>query len=52
VALANVAEPRHCNGIGSQHPFQGRQLVPIDFYTWKKTATSKQPYAVALADRG
>src|SRR5215471_4855100 len=30
-----------------------RYLVPVDnFYEWKKTATGKQPYAVALADRG
>jgi putative SOS response-associated peptidase YedK len=29
-----------------------RCLVPVDnFYEWKKTATGKQPYAVALADR-
>jgi putative SOS response-associated peptidase YedK len=27
--------------------------VPVDnFYEWKKTATGKQPYAIALADRG
>jgi putative SOS response-associated peptidase YedK len=27
--------------------------VPANnFYEWKKTATDKQPYAVALADRG
>jgi putative SOS response-associated peptidase YedK len=27
-------------------------LVPVDnFYEWKKTATGKQPYAIALADR-
>ena len=34
--------------------FQRRRcLVPVDnFYEWKKTATGKQPYAVALADRG
>jgi len=26
---------------------------PADnFYEWKKTATGKQPYALALADRG
>ena len=26
--------------------------MPVDnFYEWKKTATGKQPYAVALADR-
>jgi putative SOS response-associated peptidase YedK len=30
-----------------------RCLVPVDnFYEWKKTATGKQPYAIALADRG
>jgi len=34
--------------------FQRRRcLVPVDnFYEWKKTAAGKQPYAVALADRG
>jgi len=34
--------------------FQRRRcLVPVDnFYEWKKIATGKQPYAVALADRG
>jgi putative SOS response-associated peptidase YedK len=34
--------------------FQRRRcLVPVDnVYEWKKTATGKQPYAVALADRG
>jgi putative SOS response-associated peptidase YedK len=27
--------------------------VPVDsFYEWKKTASGKQPYALALADRG
>jgi len=27
--------------------------VPVDnFYEWKKTGTGKQPYAIALADRG
>jgi putative SOS response-associated peptidase YedK len=33
--------------------FQRRRcLFPVDsFYEWKKTATGKQPYAVALADR-
>ena len=33
--------------------FQRRRcLVPVDnFYEWKKTATRKQPYAIALADR-
>ena len=30
-----------------------RCLVPVDnFYEWKKTATAKQPYAVAPANRG
>ena len=29
-----------------------RSLVPVDnFYEWKKTATGKQPYAIALADQ-
>jgi putative SOS response-associated peptidase YedK len=34
--------------------FQRRRcLVPVDnFYEWKKTATGKQPYAIALANRG
>jgi len=34
--------------------FQRRRcLVPVDnFYEWKKTATGKPPYAIALADRG
>jgi putative SOS response-associated peptidase YedK len=34
--------------------FQRRRcLVPIDnVYEWQKTATGKQPYAIALADRG
>jgi putative SOS response-associated peptidase YedK len=34
--------------------FQRRRcLVPVDnFYEWKKTEASKQPYAIALADRG
>ena len=27
--------------------------MPVDnFHEWKKTATGKQPYAIALADRG
>ena len=34
--------------------FQRRRcLVPVDnFYEWATTATGKQPYAIALADRG
>jgi putative SOS response-associated peptidase YedK len=31
---------------------QRRCLVPVDsFYEWKKTASGKQPYAIALADQ-
>jgi putative SOS response-associated peptidase YedK len=31
---------------------QRRCLLPLDsFYEWKKTATGKQPYAIALKDR-
>jgi putative SOS response-associated peptidase YedK len=34
--------------------FQRRRcLVPVDnFFEWKKVASGKQPYAIALADRG
>jgi putative SOS response-associated peptidase YedK len=34
--------------------FQRRRcLVPVDnFYEWQKTSAGKQPYAIALADRG
>ena len=41
-------------GIENKPAFQRRRcLVPVDsFYEWKKTATGKQPYAIALADRG
>jgi putative SOS response-associated peptidase YedK len=37
-----------------RHAFERRRcLVPVDnFYEWKKTQTGKQPYAIALADRG
>ena len=39
-AFRDAFERRHC-------------LAPVDnFYERKKTATGKQPYAVALADRG
>ena len=32
---------------------QRRCLVPVDnFYEWKKTASGKQPYAIALKSRG
>jgi putative SOS response-associated peptidase YedK len=42
------------NGPAFREAFRRRRcLVPVDnFYEWKKTATGKQPYAVALADRG
>jgi putative SOS response-associated peptidase YedK len=41
------------NRLAFREAFQRRRcLVPVDnFYDWKKTATGKQPYAVALADR-
>lgn len=34
--------------------FQRRRcMVPVDsFYEWRKTPMGKQPYAIALADRG
>jgi putative SOS response-associated peptidase YedK len=45
-------------GIEGKHAFREafqrrRCLVPLDnFYEWKKVAAGKQPYAIALADRG
>ena len=40
------------NRLAFREAFQRRRcLVPVDnFYEWKKTATGKQPYAIALAD--
>ena len=45
--------PRIPEGVIAQPSVQRRRcLVPVDnFYEWKKTATKKQPYAIALADR-
>jgi putative SOS response-associated peptidase YedK len=42
------------NRLAFREAFQRRRcLVPVDnFYEWEKTAVGKQPYAVALADRG
>ena len=55
VGFANINAK--AEGIESKPAFreafrQRRCLVPVDnFYEWKKTATGKQPYAIALADR-
>src|SRR5215469_12440959 len=45
---------RDGNPAGLREAFQRRRcLVPVDnFYEWKKTGARKQPYAIALADRG
>jgi putative SOS response-associated peptidase YedK len=55
VGFANInakAEGIECKP-AFREAFQRRRcLVPVDnFYEWKKTATGKQPYAVALAGR-
>jgi putative SOS response-associated peptidase YedK len=56
VGVANINAK--AEGIESRPAFREafqrrRCLVPVDnFYEWKKTPTGKQPYAVALADRG
>ena len=56
VGFANINAK--AEGIESKPAFRKaferrRCLVPVDnFYEWKKTATGKQPYAIALADRG
>jgi putative SOS response-associated peptidase YedK len=56
VGFANINAK--AEGIESKPAFRKaferrRRLVPVDnFYEWKKTATGKQPYAIALADRG
>ena len=55
VGFANINAK--AEGIDSKPAFRKaferrRCLVPADnFYEWKKTATGKQPYAIALADR-
>jgi len=56
VGFANINAK--AEGIETRRAFRDaferrRCLVPVDnFYEWKKTATGKQPYAIALADRG
>ena len=56
VGFANINAK--AEGIESKPAFgkafeRRRCLVPVDnFYEWKKTGTAKQPYAIALADRG
>jgi putative SOS response-associated peptidase YedK len=56
VGFANINAK--AEGIETRPAFRGaferrRCLVPVDnFYEWKKTTTGKQPYAIALADRG
>jgi putative SOS response-associated peptidase YedK len=56
VGFANINAK--AEGIESKPAFgkafeRRRCLVPVDsFYEWKKTAAGKQPYALALADRG
>jgi len=56
VGFANINAK--AEGIESKPAFRKaferrRCLVPVDnFYEWKKTGTGKQPYAIALADRG
>jgi putative SOS response-associated peptidase YedK len=56
VGFANINAK--AEGIDSKPAFgkafeRRRCLVPVDnFYEWKKTGTGKQPYAIALADRG
>jgi putative SOS response-associated peptidase YedK len=56
VGFANINAK--AEGIESRPAFREafrrrRCLVPVDnFYEWRKTPTGKQPYAIALADRG
>ena len=56
VGFANINAK--AEGIESKPAFgkafeRRRCLVPVDsFFGWKKTGTGKQPYAIALADRG
>ena len=56
VGFANINAK--AEGIESKPAFRKaferrRCLVPVDnFYEWEKTGTGKQPYAIALADRG
>jgi putative SOS response-associated peptidase YedK len=56
VGFANINAK--AEGIESKPAFRDafqwrRCLVPVDnFYEWKKTSAGKQPYAIALTDRG
>jgi putative SOS response-associated peptidase YedK len=56
VGFANINAK--AEGIESKPAFRDafqrrRCLVPVDnFYEWKKVGSGKQPYAIALADRG
>ena len=56
VGFANINAK--AEGIGGKPAFREafqrrRCLVPVDnFFEWAKTASGKQPYAIALADRG
>jgi putative SOS response-associated peptidase YedK len=56
VGFANINAK--AEGIESKPAFRKaferrRCLVPVDnFYEWQKTPSGKQPYAIALADRG
>ena len=56
VGFANISAK--AEGIETRPAFRKaferrRCLVPVDnFFEWQKTATGKQPYAIALADRG
>jgi len=58
VGFANININAKAEGVETRPAFREafqrrRCLVPVDgFYEWKKTATGKQPYAIALADRG
>ena len=54
VGFASInAKAEGMNRPAFREAFQRRRcLMPVDnFYEWKKTATGKQPYAIALGDR-
>ena len=56
VGFANINAK--AEGVENRPPFREafqrrRCLVPVEnFYEWKKTATGKQPHAIAPSDRG
>jgi putative SOS response-associated peptidase YedK len=57
VGFSRTSTPKQRGSKSSQlfaRPSQRRRcLVPVEnFYEWKKVAAGKQPYAIALADRG